>query len=204
MSEWKPMPVEMTREMIVAVHGEDSPLDDTLREIYAALHAAAPEPPADPRDGEIVALKHDIERHLSICTELATDNERLREALGHYADKSAWTTVVLDSYSGEVDIFDWDGDLGDEPWEMAERALRGESDEVMMSDKTTLEDRVQQFAAMKLPGQPQFMHTGTSYLVNDLWREITRLRELLLAALEESDPYWRVEAHRKLEEDGDE
>ena len=133
-----------------------------------------------------------------------TEIERLRTTLGYYSDKSAWTKVVLDSYSGEVDIFDWDGDLGDEPWEMAERALRGESDEVMMSDKTTLEDRVQQFAAMKLPGQPQFMHTGTSYLVNDLWREITRLRELLLAALEESDPYWRVEAHRKLEEDGDE
>lgn len=39
-----------------------------------------------------------------------------------------------------------------------------------------LEKRVQQFNSLSLPGQPMGMHMGTSYLVNDLWREIQRLR----------------------------
>ena len=35
-----------------------------------------------------------------------------------------------------------------------------------------LEERVAQFNALKLPGQPQAMHLGTSYLVNDLWQTL--------------------------------
>ena len=41
-----------------------------------------------------------------------------------------------------------------------------------------LEKRVQQFITLSLPGQPMSMHMGTSYLVNDLWREVQRLRLL--------------------------
>ena len=39
--------------------------------------------------------------------------------------------------------------------------------------------RVQQFNSLQLPGQPMGMHMGTSYLVNDLWHEVQRLREEL-------------------------
>jgi hypothetical protein len=40
-----------------------------------------------------------------------------------------------------------------------------------------LKKRVGQFNSMSLPGQPIGVHMGTMYLVNDLWREIERLRE---------------------------
>lgn len=40
-----------------------------------------------------------------------------------------------------------------------------------------LKERVDKFNAMELPGQPMMMHMGTNYLVNDLWREIERLRK---------------------------
>ena len=40
-----------------------------------------------------------------------------------------------------------------------------------------LEERVQQFRRLELPGQPMMMHMGTSYLVEDLWAEVKRLRE---------------------------
>ena len=45
-----------------------------------------------------------------------------------------------------------------------------------MSD---LEERVSQFNSLTLPGQPMAMHMGTSYLVNDLWKEVQRLRALI-------------------------
>ena len=49
-----------------------------------------------------------------------------------------------------------------------------------MADKEmTLKERVEAFATMQLPGQPPMMHMGTSYLVNDLWREIQRLNAAL-------------------------
>ena len=49
-----------------------------------------------------------------------------------------------------------------------------------MSEKEIpLEERVYQFNTLKLPGQPMSMHMGTSYLVNDLWREVQRLRKEL-------------------------
>ena len=41
-----------------------------------------------------------------------------------------------------------------------------------------LEERVRKFNSLSLPGQPMGMHMGTSYLVNDLWREVQRLRGL--------------------------
>jgi len=40
-----------------------------------------------------------------------------------------------------------------------------------------LKERVDAFNRMQLPGQPPGMHMGTSYLVNDLWREVERLRQ---------------------------
>ena len=42
-----------------------------------------------------------------------------------------------------------------------------------------LKERVLQFKALRLPGQPISVHMGTSYLVNDLWNEIQRLRKAL-------------------------
>lgn len=45
-----------------------------------------------------------------------------------------------------------------------------------------LEERVMQFNALKLPGQPKAMHMGTSYLVAELWREVQKLREELKEA----------------------
>jgi hypothetical protein len=48
-----------------------------------------------------------------------------------------------------------------------------------MPNDMTLEERVDAFALMELPGQPRVMHMGTSYLVNDLWREIQRLNAAL-------------------------
>jgi len=80
--------------------------------------------------GRILTHQEALDRSAQLAVDkfnLAVENERLREALGHYADKGAWTKTVLDSYSGDVDIFDWDGDLADEPWEIAEKALREES-----------------------------------------------------------------------------
>jgi hypothetical protein len=44
-----------------------------------------------------------------------------------------------------------------------------------MSEKD-LKDRVDDFQMLRLPGQPMGMHMGTSYLVNDLWREVAALR----------------------------
>jgi hypothetical protein len=38
-----------------------------------------------------------------------------------------------------------------------------------------LEKRVEQFQCLELPGQPQIMHMGTSYLIKDLWKEIKKL-----------------------------
>jgi hypothetical protein len=46
-----------------------------------------------------------------------------------------------------------------------------------MSDekRAELKKRVDQFNALELPGQSPMMHMGTSYLVNDLWREVKRV-----------------------------
>lgn len=47
-----------------------------------------------------------------------------------------------------------------------------------------LENRVRQFISLSLPGQPMSMHMGTSRLVNDLWREVQRLRLLTSGAVD--------------------
>ncbi len=41
-----------------------------------------------------------------------------------------------------------------------------------MTDLDDLKNRVNKFGALELPGQPQGMHMGTSYLVGDLWRMV--------------------------------
>ncbi len=48
-----------------------------------------------------------------------------------------------------------------------------------MSDNATLKERVNQFYALKLPGQPMMMHMGTSYLVADLAARIAELEATL-------------------------
>ena len=40
-----------------------------------------------------------------------------------------------------------------------------------------LNERVMQFKMLQLPGQPQSLHMGTAYLVNDLWRAVEKLWE---------------------------
>jgi len=40
-----------------------------------------------------------------------------------------------------------------------------------------LHDRVNKFNMLQLPGQPMGMHMGTSYLVDDLWRELQRAKK---------------------------
>jgi len=57
------------------------------------------------------------------------ENSRLRDALRHYADRTMWRKEVIDSFSGECDFFDWDGDLADEPYEIADKALAAVADE---------------------------------------------------------------------------
>ena len=48
-----------------------------------------------------------------------------------------------------------------------------------MNCMDNLEERVSQFEMMRLPGQPRSMHMGTSYLINDLWHEVQKLRKAL-------------------------
>ncbi len=38
--------------------------------------------------------------------------------------------------------------------------------------RNDLSARVNKFNTLQLPGQPMGMHMGTSYLVNDLWKEL--------------------------------
>ncbi len=51
-----------------------------------------------------------------------------------------------------------------------------------MSKSDDLQGRVEKFQALQLPGQPMGMHMGTMYLVCDLWREVERLRALLVSS----------------------
>lgn len=44
-----------------------------------------------------------------------------------------------------------------------------------------LRQRVSDFNALRLPGQPQAAHMGTVYLVNDLWNKIQELQAKLSA-----------------------
>jgi len=45
----------------------------------------------------------------------------------------------------------------------------------MNENDMSLEERVLAFQRLELPGQPIGMHMGTSYLVNDLWKEVQHL-----------------------------
>lgn len=56
-----------------------------------------------------------------------------------------------------------------------------------VNNKGSLEERVNLFNQMALPGQPLGMHMGTSYLVNDLMREIQELREALKPFAEKAE-----------------
>ena len=48
-----------------------------------------------------------------------------------------------------------------------------------MTKPDDIEERVEKFNRMELPGQMPMMHMGTAYLVNDLWREVQRLRAFI-------------------------
>src|ERR1700677_2040749 len=51
----------------------------------------------------------------------------------------------------------------------------------MTDSKDDLGDKVMKFKALELPGQPMMMHMGTSHLVDELWREVLRLRRKIEA-----------------------
>lgn len=44
-------------------------------------------------------------------------------ALRRYAKRNNWRYEVVDSYSGALSVFDWEGDE-DDPWQIAENAIR--------------------------------------------------------------------------------
>jgi hypothetical protein len=56
----------------------------------------------------------------------------------------------------------------------------------VVNDQRDVLERAVDFACLELPGQPKFMHMGTSYLVKDLAKEVRDLRDQkaeLLSAL---------------------
>jgi hypothetical protein len=113
-TEWKLVPVEPTPEMVLAgVKGQSNrvtvPRDDELATgHYYDMLAAAPEPPADPRDGEIARLRKLVE-------ELASDLQA--EVESRYCDGSG--NLVHPSYQRR-----YERDM--EPVIRANAALRGE------------------------------------------------------------------------------
>lgn len=60
--------------------------------------------------------------------------------------------------------------------------------------RESLYDRALQFSLLQLPGQPQGMHMGTSYLVNDLVRALKAADEKIAALSHKSSeaPGWRA------------
>jgi hypothetical protein len=59
--------------------------------------------------------------------EYAKDVKRLVEALSYYADEDAWRRMDGPTgYDVDAPVFDWPGDLGDEPWDIAQKAVEGE------------------------------------------------------------------------------
>jgi hypothetical protein len=54
-------------------------------------------------------------------TNLKLQNGELRNALSYYAAETSWRDTA-DNY-GQVWVFDWPGDLGDNPWDIAKGAL---------------------------------------------------------------------------------
>lgn len=60
-----------------------------------------------------------------------------------------------------------------------------------VTEKPSLRERVRQFNALELPGQPMATHMGTSYLVNDLWdanKEMLAVLKQLHAILDFEEP----------------
>lgn len=54
---------------------------------------------------------------------------------------------------------------------MAEKKFCDMDDSERLTD---LRSRILKFNMLQLPGQPQGMHMGTSYLIDDLWWELQR------------------------------
>ena len=67
------------------------------------------------------------------------------------------------------------------------------SDSFMTGKIQTLQERVNLFNQMALPGQPLGMHMGTSYLVNDLARENKRLAAENAELREALKPFAEIE-----------
>lgn len=69
-----------------------------------------------------VSVSQDIHNLLPILRAA----ERMAEALKFYAglkDGGEWADHVCDSYSGQTHTFDWNGEIQDEPDEVAKTAL---------------------------------------------------------------------------------
>lgn len=67
-----------------------------------------------------------------------------------------------------------------------------ETEHGMRAALSDLEERFWKFKSLELPGQPQIMHVGSMRLVDDLWREIRRLREERPTPLpSEGEVVWR-------------
>ena len=69
----------------------------------------------------------------------------------------------------------------------------------MSNDPRPLKGRVEAFRLLQLPGQPQGMHMGTAYLVNDLWGRVQELERVVADLVEyaqpdgwseEDEPWW--------------
>lgn len=69
-------------------------------------------------------LRAELETARTQAEDLEQQRDIALKALEHYASKKAWTSFVPDSYQGECWEFDWDGDLGDNPWDIAKKALK--------------------------------------------------------------------------------
>lgn len=79
------------------------------------------------RDGLVKGAQNALVKAADEIERLTTEVSGLREALTIYADRQGWTSFVPDSYRGECWEFDWNGDLGDKPWEMAVNGLNAAS-----------------------------------------------------------------------------
>lgn len=66
----------------------------------------------------------EIIRTLNIdLSQLQSAFDKAMEACQQYGNREQWSKEVIDSHSGECCLFDWEGELANEPWEFAEKAL---------------------------------------------------------------------------------
>jgi hypothetical protein len=125
MTEWKLVPVEPTQAMrdalasfIVKAHGFPTRLQPTVA--YRAMLAAAPEPPADPRDGEIERLKGLAEKYE---TEWGKCSAFANRAIGERDAEIAALRALVDE-ARDIIV---SAAPGQEVWlDAADEALRGE------------------------------------------------------------------------------